>query len=286
MMANLERTGDFERAHEEANRASRKPSSLNRLAPRAPPVTALIHRPLGVIKGVQSPAARSPMDESVHSLYAADDRGFNMRVGRSNIFEFGNEAAYHRMAPTLTAGLATQPTEREAYSTQPLGGTEEEQLHSFGEQRPPRTSKGAPGHAEGRVASAASRGKSSHSQLTSVLEDTRMSNMQILPHRYLDTHESSTRAKNLSVASERSQHAVIGASRHQKPGVPHNKSPAHAGAATRKPDTELNLLVLPPQEARERMNAGESQSQLPSSTLSSQRPLNAKISQRPQGQHY
>ena len=239
MMANLERTGNFERAHEEANRASRKPSSLNRLVKRAAPVTALIHGPLGMMKGAQSPGSKSPMDESVHSLYAADDRGLNMRLGRSNIFEFANEAAYHRMAPTLTHGLATQPTEREAYSTQPLCEAEEEQLHSFGEQRPPRTSKGAQGQAEGRVASAASRGKSSHSQLTSVLEDSRMANMQILPHRYLD-HESSTRAKNLSVASERSQHAVVGAARHQKPGIQHH-TPAHAGTAARKPDAELNL---------------------------------------------
>ena len=278
MMANLERTGNFERAHEEANRGIRKPSSLNRLVKKAPPVSELLHRPIGMIRGGQSPASKSPMNESVHSLYAADDRGFGLRVGRSNIFEFGHEAAYHRMAPTLTHGLATQPTKREAYSTQPLCETEEEQLHGFGEQRPPRTSKGAPGHAEGRVASAASRGKSSHSQLTSVLEDTRMSNTQILPHRYLDAHESSARAKNLSVASEPSQHAAVGAPRYQKPSGLHNKSPTHAGAATRKSDAELNLLVLPPQEARERTNAGESQSQLPSSTLSSQRPLNAKIS--------
>ena len=167
-MANLERTGNFERAHEEANRGIRKPSSLNRLVKKAPPVTALLHRPLSIIKGGQSPVSKSPMNESVHSLYASDDRGFNMRVGRSNIFEFGNEAAYHRMAPTLTHGNATQPSERDAYSTQPLYETEEEQLQSFGEQKPPRTSKGASHKLsqeqnEVRIASAASQGKSSHS---------------------------------------------------------------------------------------------------------------------------
>ena len=77
----------------------------------------------------------------------------------------------------------------------------------------------------------------------------------------------------------------MGAPRSYKPSSLH-KSPAHGGTATKKPDAEINMLVLPPTQERERTFAGESQSQLPSSTLSSQRPLNAKISSRPQGFHY